>query len=220
MGPGWIGWAPLGLNSQRGLIKPVTTISGTAIQTGQIITPQNVGHVAFGEGTLTERLPFQPAAASTLTGTPLAVGAGTPFTAYAGAAHSLAPSSILMGGEGYRESVLLGGRRSHKPLRVRLGTTLGGRYAVGGTVGEFRGNAFKGVGRMNGPQISPSSHGNSQPRLSILPHGQSAESSRAAGGEVMHAGGGGGLPSTASPGVSASSASHGASSSAGSGGHH
>ena len=222
MGPGWVGWAPLGLNSQRGLMRPVTTISGTAIQTGQIITPQSVGHARFSEGTLTERLPFQPGAGATLTGTPLAAGAGTSFTAHAGGAHTLAPSSILMGGEGDKESALLAGRLLREPLRVRLGTTLGGRYAVGGTVGEFRGDAFKGMGRsggMNGSQTSAYSHGNSQPRLSVLPHGQSAESSRVGGGEMMHAGGGGGFPSTASPGASAPSGSHGASSSA-SGGHH
>jgi hypothetical protein len=213
----------LGLMSARGLT-PVTTVSGTAIRTGQIITPQSVGHARFDQGTLTERLSFQPDAGATLTGTPLAVGAGTSFSAHAGGAHSLAPSSILMGGEGDKESALLGGRPLREPLRVRLGTTLGGRYAVGGTVGEFRGDAFKGMGKiggMNGPGTSASSHGNNQPRLGVLRHGQSAESSGAGGGEMMHAGGGGGgFPSTASHGVSApSSGSQGASSSA-SGGHH
>jgi hypothetical protein len=218
-GPGWVGWAPLGLNSQRGL-RLVTTVSGTAIQTGQIITPQSVGHARFDQGTLTERLPFQPGAGATLTGTPLAAGAGTSFTAHAGGAHTLAPSSILMGGEGDKESALLGERSSHKPLRARLGTTLGGQYAVGGTVGEFRGDAFKGMGRMTGPQTSAHSHGNSQPGLSVLPHGQSAEPSRVGGGEMMHAGGRGGFPSTASHAASAPSGSRGASSSASSGGHH
>jgi hypothetical protein len=222
MGPGWVGWAPLGLVSQRGLIRPVTTISGTAIQTGQIITPQSVGHVGFSEGTLMERLPFQPGAGGTLTGTPLAAGAATSFTAHAGGAHTLAPSSILMGGEGDKESALLAGRSLREPLRVRLGTTLGGRYAVGGTVGEFRGDAFKGMGRsggMNGSQPSEDSHGNSQPRLSVLPHGRSAESSRGGGGEMTDAGGEGGFPSATSPSVTAPSSSHAPSSSPSSGHH-
>ena len=217
-GPGWVGWAPLGLISQRGLT-PVTTVSGTAIRTGEIITPQSVGHAGFDQGTLTERLPFQPGAGATLTGTPLAAGAEASFTAHAGGAHTLAPSSILMGGGGDKESALLG-RRSHEPMRVRLGTTLGGRYAVGGTVGEFRGDAFKGMGGMNGPRTSASSHGNSQSKLSVLPHGQSAQSSPAGSGEMTNAGrGGGGFSSTASHSVSAPSSSQGTSSSA-SGGHH
>jgi hypothetical protein len=213
----------LGLNSRQGLMRPVTTISGTAIQIGQIITPQSVGHAQFSEGTLTQQLPFRPAAGAMLTGTPLASGAATSFAARAGGAHSLAPSSIVMGGEGAKESAWLGGHRLSEPLRVRMGTTLGGRYAVGGTVGEFRGDAFKGMGRsggMNGSRTSPYSRGNSQPRLSVLPHGQSAESSSPGGGGMMRrAGGGGGFPSTSSPSASAPSASHSASSNP-SGGHH
>jgi len=196
----------LGLTPRRGLM-PVTTVSGTAIRTGQIITPQGVGHARFDQGTLTERLPFEPGAGATLTGNPLAAVAGTSFNA-----HSPAPPSILMGGEGDKESALQGGRRSsHEPLRARLGTTLGGRYAVGGTVGEFRGDAFKGIGRIGGVNglTSASSHGNGQPGLSVLPHGQSAESSGFGGGGMMHAAGGGGFPSGASHAVSAPSAGGG-----------
>jgi hypothetical protein len=202
-GPGWIGWAPLGLNTQRGLVRPVTTLSGTAIQTGQVITPQSVGHAQFSEGTLTGPLPFQLGAGATLTGTPSAAGAAMSFTADAGGAHSLAPSSILMDGE---RSAWLAGRPLREPLRVRLGTTLGGRYEVGGTVGEFRGDAFKGMGRsggMRGSQISAYSRGNSQPRLSVLSHRQSAKSSPIDAGELMQAGGGVGYPSTAPSGASA-----------------
>ena len=221
-GPGWVGWAPLGLNSRPGLMRPVTTISGRTIQIGQVITPQSVGHAQFSEGALTEHLPFQPGAGATLAGPPLAARAAASFTAHAGGARTLAPSSILMEGEGGKESAVLAGRRLHEPLRVRLGTTLGGRYAVGGTVGEFRGDAFKGMGRrggMNGFRASALSRGNSQPRLSVLPHGQSAESSGGGGGGMMRAGRGGGFPSTSSPSASAPSASHSASSNP-SGGHH
>jgi hypothetical protein len=222
MGPGWVGWAPLGLNSQPGLINPVTTISGTAIQTGQIISPQSVGHARFSEGTLTKLLPSQPGAGAILAGTRLAAGVGAPLAAPSGGTHALAPSSILMGGEAGKESALLGGHPLREPLRLSLGTTLGGRYAVGGKVGEFHGDAFEGMSRfggMNGSETSPFSRGNSQPRLGVLPHGQSAESSRVGGGEMMHAGGEGGLPSTAPSGASTTSSSHAASSSSG-GGHH
>jgi len=223
MGPGWVGWAPLGLNPQQGLLRQVTTISGTAFQSGQLITPQSVGHVEFKEGTLTEHLPFQPSAGAALAGTPLAARVATPFSAHAGGTHTLAPPTILMGVEGDKESALLGGRTLREPLRIRLGTTLGGRYSVGGTVGEFRGDAFEGMGgrgAMNGLPASAESLGNSQPRLSVLPHGQSAQPSRGDGGEKMHAGDGHGIPSTASPAANATSSSHAASSGASSGGHH
>jgi len=221
MGPGWVGWAPLGLVSQQGLTRPVTTISETAIQTGQMITPQSVGHARLGEGTLTEHLPFQPGAA--LIGAPLATGTAMPFAAHAGGAHTLAPSSILMGVEGDKESALLGGHPLREPLRMRLGTALGGQYAVGGTVGEFRGDAFGGMDRgggMEGFPASPQFGPNSGPRLNILPHGQSAEAPSLNGGEMMHAGGEAGIPSTVSPAVSPTSGSHSTSSSSSTGGHH
>ena len=221
MGPGWVGWAPLGLHPHQGVTRPVTTFSGRAIQIGRMVTPQSVGHAQFSDGTLTQHLPFEPAASVTPTGTSLAARTASSFTARTGGVHSLAPSSILMGGESGKESALLTGRR-HEPLRVRMGTTLGGRYALGGTVGEFRGDAFKGMGRsggMNASQGSAYPRGYSQSRLSVLPHGQSAGSSGPAGGGMMRTGGGGGFPSASSPSMRAPSASHGASSS-GSGGHH
>ena len=221
-GPGWVGWAPLGLNLRQGLLRPVTTISGTAIQTGQIITPQSVGHVGFSEATLTEHLPFQPGNSATLTGTPLAAGAATSFGAHPGGTHSLAPSTILMGVERDKENTLLGGHSLRDPLRVRLGTTLGGRYTVGGTVGEFRGDAFEGMGRrdgMNGASTSADSGANSQPRLSVLPHGRSAQTSRSDAGGMMPAVSEGSLSGAAPPSPNATSSSHGASPSP-SGGHH
>jgi hypothetical protein len=222
MGPGWIGWAPQGLVSQRGLIKPVTTISETAIRTGQIITPESVGHVGLNGGTLTEHLPFQPGAGAILAGTRLEAGAGLAFAAQTGGTHTLAPSSVLMGGEAGKESALLAGRPLREPLRLCLGATLGGRYDVGGKVGEFHGDAFGGmggIGGMNGPETSALSRGNSQPRLSVLPHGQSAESLSAGGDEMMHTGGERSLPITAPPGASAPSESHGASTGSGAGHH-
>jgi hypothetical protein len=198
IGPRWVGWVPLGLASQQGLMGAVTTVSGTAIQTGQIITLLNVGHTGFSEGTWTPRPPFQPGVGATLTGTPLAAGAATSFAAPAGDAHSLAPSSILMGGDGDKESALLGGRSLREPLRLRWDTTLGGRYEVGGTVGEFRGDAFKGMGKsggMNGYQISAYSRGNGPPRLRVLPHGQSAQTLlRMDPGKMTYASNGGAAP--------------------------
>jgi hypothetical protein len=198
-GPGWIGWAPLGLTSKHGPVKPLTTISEKAIQTGQLITPQDVGHAAFSEGTLTKLLPFQPS--PTLIGTRLPAEAAAPFAARAGGAHTLAPYSILMGGEGMKESSLLGGHPLREPLRFQSGTTLGGRYAVGGQVGEFHGDAFAGVGGIGGMNGFPASTHfgpNSGTRLNVLPHGQSDQVPSLSGGEMMHAGGQGGLPSATS----------------------
>jgi hypothetical protein len=219
MGSGWVGWAPLGLYSQRGLTRPIMTIAGTAIQTGQIITPQNVGHAQFSEGTRTQQPPFQFGAGTPLSRAPLAAGIGTSLTAHPAGTHTLAPSSILMGGEGDKESALLGGHSSHQPLRVRLGTTLGGRYAVGGTVGEFRGDAFKGAGGMGGMNGAAYSRGNGQPRLSVLPHGKAGASSPSAGGAMAPAGAAGGMTGAGSARVTSTTTSHSTSSSTG-GGHH
>ena len=218
-GPGWIGWAPLGLNAQQALLRPVTTISAAALQSGQMISPQSVGHVDFKEGTLTEHLPFQPAGGAALTGIPLAAGAMTLSSLHPEGPRTLAPSSILMGVQGGKESALLSGRSLHQPLRYRMGTTLGGRYAVGGTVGEFQGDAFEGVGNKGTGNEFPASAASRGPRLAVLPHGQSAQASRGDGSEMMQGGGASGLPSTASPSTNGASSSHSAGSTTG-GGHH
>jgi len=202
-GPGWIGWAPWGFRSQAGLT-PVTTVSGTAIRTGQVITPEGVGHARLGQATLTSQAPIQPG--------PGAVLAVSSFAPPAGGARTLAPSTILMGGEGNKESALTGGH-SNKPLRVRLGTTLGGRYAVGGTVGEFRGDAFKGM------EKAARTQGNRGSELSVLPHGQAAENTSVAGIGTMHVGGGSASPSAAAHSTSLPSSSSSQSASGG-GGHH
>jgi hypothetical protein len=221
-GPGWIGWTPLGVTAQPGLGRLVKTMPATAIQTGQLITPEGVGHADIKEGTLTQHLPFQPAAGATITGTSLT--AATSFEAHAAGTHALAPSSILMGVEGDKESALVGGRPLRDALRMRLGTTLGGRYEVGGAVGEFRGDAFKGMGGRNGMDgfaDAANSRENSEHRLNILPHGQAA-AARADTSGMMNAGAEAGIPSAAAPAASSStssSSSHSSGAAAG-GGHH
>jgi hypothetical protein len=220
-GPGWIGWAPLGLNPRAGLLRPVTTVSGSAFQAGQIITPATVSHVEFKEATLTEHPPLQPGAGGALSGIPLAAGFATLTSVHPAGAHAPAPSSILMGVEGGKESALLGGRPLREPLRYRLGTTLGGRYTVGGSVGEFQGDAFqKSGGRemMNGIPASAASRGAG---LSVLPHGHSAQSAHAEGGEMMQGGNGAGIPRATTPAANTTtSTSRSASSNAGGAEHH
>jgi hypothetical protein len=133
-----------------------------------------------------------------------------------------------MGVEGTKESALLGGRPLRDALRMRLGTTLGGRYEVGGAVGEFHGDAFKGMGGRNGMDGFPdaaNSGGNGQHRLNVLPHGQAA-AARADTSGMINAGAEGGIPSAASPAAAASSTTSSSSHSSGSGtaaaggGHH
>ena len=204
-GPGFVGWAPFGFRSLGGLT-PVTTVSGTAIRTGEIITPEGIGHARLDQATLTHQAPIERGSG--------AVVDVASFAASAGGARTLAPSSILMGGEGSKESALTGGR-SNRLVRVRLGTTLGGRYAVGGTVGEFRGDGFKEM------EKAARAQGNGQPQLSVLPHGQTAENTGVPERGMMTRGGGGsGLPSAAAHSSAPPSGSPSAAASGASAGHH
>ena len=220
-GPGWLGWSPLGLNPRPGLARPVTTVSSSAFQAGQLITPETVSHAQIKDGTLTERPPVQPGAGAALSGIPLSGGFATLTGAKAAGTHTPAPSSILMGVEGDKESALLRGHPLREPLRYRLGTTLGGRYSVGGTEGEFQGDALQRSGsrEMSGmPGSAATSRGAG---VSVLPHGHSAQAGRAEGGEMMQGGHGIGAPSANAPAPNAATSSaHSASSSAGGAGHH
>ena len=94
-------------------------------------------------------MPFEPGAGAMLSGPALSVSAEA-FTPRGEAPHTMAPASILMGGDGAREESLQGKRSSHEPLRARAGGTLGGQFKVGGGMGEFRGNATGGAHGGNG----------------------------------------------------------------------
>jgi hypothetical protein len=135
-----------------------------------------------------------------------------------------------MGGDAARESLLLAHHGFHsgrEPLRAAQGTTLGGRYEVYGSPGEFRGNAVassgwhgraRGVSGHSGGPIISSRSGGSGPV--IASHGSSGVSSSggggySGGGGVHSSGGGGGMVSGG--GASAGSA---APSAGGGGGHH
>jgi hypothetical protein len=220
-GPGWLGWAPLGLNSRAGLSRPVTTVASSAFQAGQLITPQTVNHVEFKEATLAEHPPLQPGTGAALSGSPLSSGFATLAGTHIAGAHTPAPSSVLMGVEGDKESALLRGRPLREALRYRLGTTLGGRYTVGGTVGEFQGDAFQSPGSREMMSGMPGSAGSRGAGVSVLPHGHSAQAARAEGGEMMQGGNGAGIPSANSPASTATtSTAHSASSGSSTGGHH
>ena len=228
-GRGWVGWAPLGAYGAAGQ-GFITTAPFGVVQNGLLVSPQNVNHLPLRAGTRISDLPFQPGAGAMLSGTRLSAGAEMPGTVRASTAHTMAPASILMGVDAAKEQSLRAAHSGHQPLRVQMGTTLGGSYAVGGTPGVFRGNS------MNGPHGARGPEGMRGPQLSrggmggplILPHGQQSSISRAPSGGTMapSMGGGGGVSNagaqvqTMGPGPSSGSGAHTAGASAGGGGHH
>ena len=226
-GPGWVGWAPLG----RGQRTFINTVPGSVVQNGSMVSPQIVSRAPMTAGTLIKGVPVEPGAGARLSGTLLSSPGGSLFATHPGVVHTSAPASILMGGDPQQEQAAIGRHFNHQPLRARMGTTLGGAYALGGTVGVFRGDAFKG---MHG---SPMPAGKPGPAFSrgaagtpmILPHGQQAAGGVRAGGGGMSSGGGGGYSagsashagaSTSSTGSAGSFGHSGPSAPSGGGGHH
>jgi hypothetical protein len=182
-GPGWIGWAPLGARGIPGQ-NVVTTTSGSVVQNGLPVGPENVIHMPTTAGTEITHMPFQPGSGAMLPGLRLSAAMETIATPRAGTPHSMAPASILMGGDASTESSLQG-KHFNQPLRARMGTTLGGQYRVGGNVGEFRGDAFVGTGGQRGMSGSPGpefSRGGAPGGPTFVPHGQQSSNSSPAGG--------------------------------------
>jgi hypothetical protein len=207
-GPGWIGWAPVGAIGTAGQ-SFVTTAPGGLVQNGRMITPRIVNHVQLSAGTPITRLPFQPGEGAMLSGRRLPAGAEA-FAARTEGLHGTAPAAVLMGGDAGTEGSLQGGHLARQPLRVRLGTTLGGHYAVGGGIGEFRGDAFVNeLGGRPGGIVARTQMGATPSILpSILPHGHQDKMPSPGGGGTMpsNTGGGyqgGGTPSTSPVGSSA-----------------
>ena len=197
-GPGWVGWAPRGVRGAGGQ-SIVTTTPGSVVQNGLLVGPQNVIHMPTTAGTEIKHMPFQPGLGAMQPGPRVsAAAAGTPMGPRAVMSHGTAPPSILMGGNAATESSLQG-RHFNEPLRVRMGTTLGGQYRVGGNVGEFRGNAFKGSA---GPQGMNGGQGPQFPRGAaaggpiFMPHGPSSPNAPQMGGNAPMAGRGAGAGNT------------------------
>ena len=212
-GPGWIGWAPVGAAGPN----IVTTAPGGVIQNGLAINPQTVNHVPLKAGAKIKTLPFEPGAGAMLSGTPLSGNAEALFTPSAGTKRAIAPASILMGVDGEKELTLTGS--THQPLRVRMGTTLGGHYEVGGTLGEFRGDGLTDTRGAQGPREAEGpgfsfNAGTGGP--TILAHGQQVAISLAGGGvPIMPTEPAGlGNPTGPSPATGATESTHPASSGA------
>lgn len=216
-GPGWIGWRPRGGSgrparpgpgSHRGLeylgTNKVTTVPVAVFQNRQMITPQMLGHVEQGEGASLGHAPPAPpaatgsrAAAGTLPNafTASAAGGHSPTTNsrnVAGVRNAPAPSTVVMGGSAAAEAALLQAHEhgsAGQPLRVVMGSTLGGEFMMLARSGEYRGSAF------NGPLSYGWSGG------VVLPHGHRAPPRMSAqgtisGGHVSHVGHEGGASSS------------------------
>lgn len=189
-GPGWIGWCPKsgqghpgpspprpphsGPGPRPGIEHPgasyITTVPDDVFQNRRMLSPRMVNHVEAGKEADRYHAPPPPngAAAHPLT-TPLAAtrsqAAAGEVSSVGGTRHAPAPPSILMGGNAAQESALLQTHdhgSSSQPLRVVMGPTLGGEFAMLASAGEFRGSGFTG----------PLSYGWSGTVL--LPHGHGA----------------------------------------------
>ena len=241
-GPGWYGWAPIQPGHHR--IPPgrphlpgvgpvtghrpllITKVPAGAIEKGQMITAQVVTRVPATEANKidhppAETLPHTIAASNAAGAMP---GRAAPPGTLPGFGNATAPATVLMGGDPAREGSLLahrgflGGVR--QPLRAAQGTTLGGRYPVQGSVGEFHGNASSGGGwhshvggsggRDGAPVISSRSRGSG---VSVASHGSSG--GVASGGHSAGSGGGG---ASVGGGISAGSGGHSGGGSVGGGG--
>jgi len=250
-GPGWYGWAPIQpghprvppgrprlpgvgpLTSQRSL--RIVKVPASVIQKGQMVTAQVVTRVPATDANKIEQPPAEESPRTTFASNANAAmpGRPAPQEAQPGFGHATAPATVLMGGEEATEGSLLAhhgllGAGAHAPLRTALGTTLGGRYPVSGSAGEFRGSAATGGGwhghsgnsggRGGGPIISGRSGGSG---VVVASHGSSGGGSSGGGGKGSASGGGGGF--SGGGGVSASAGGHsggGASAGGGGGGHH
>lgn len=206
----------------------IVTVPTSVVQHRQLITPQIVNHIPLTVANMIEHPPFEPVLRSTSAETTsksnTATAAALPTPAPTGGRrpgfashHASAPSTILMGGDAGKESALLAEHHLHlgrEPLRDIEGATLGGRFPVRGSTGEFRGSAFGGgeknggASGKNGPLVgSTVSRSAGGSGAVIMSHGQGGGGSRgvsysggggvssSSGGGGAHSGGGGGIAS-------------------------
>jgi hypothetical protein len=231
----------------------VTVVPISVVQNRGMITPQIAKRTSVGAENRIELPPFElaappkPAATAPAAGgrgtsnsnaTTAAAALGPASTVKLGkgfaAQHASAPPTILMGGDAKKESALLSGhhlRSRSEPLRARTGTTLGGRYIVRGSPGEFRGEVFKGGGVSGASATRGSQGGPTTVRASggagavVVSHGSGGGSLHGGpgggrgGGGGGYSGGGGGR-SVGGGGGEVRGGGGGGGASAGGGGHH
>ncbi len=257
-GPGWYGWAPIQpshprippgrprlpgvgpVSAHRGGL--IVKVPASVIQKGQMVTAQVVTRVPATNANKIEQPPAEASPRTTFASNANAAMPGRPAPpgAHPGFGHATAPATVLMGGDLAREGSLLAHRGflggTREPLRAAQGTTLGGRYPVYGSAGEFHGSAtngggwhghFGGAGGHGGAPVISSRGGGSG--ISVASHGSSGGGASGGGGRGSASSGGGGF-SGGGGGVSASAGGHsggggvssggGASAGGGGGGHH
>lgn len=199
-GPGWLGWAPLGAVGVAGQ-NMVVAAPGGAVQNGLALNSENVARVPLSAGTRIKTVSFEPGAGAMLSGPPLIAGGKSLFAPHAGVEHTSAPESVLMGGTADRESSARGEHSDHQPLHMRMGTTLGGTYALRGGAGEFRGERLGAAAFSRNSGMGPT----------LLPHGQQAAMVNRGSGTIRSENWGGmrqaGAPSASVSGSSMSRAS-------------
>jgi len=204
------------------------------VQNRQMITPEIVSRGLPPGGTAIERPPFEPSARPALAASAVASNTsasattrdlapiGGPGSGFA-SQHGSAPPTILMGGDPADEKLLLASHHFHsgrEPLRAAQGTTLGGRYALHGSPGEFRGNASVGGGKNGGVGGPMTSHSFGGSGVAIASHGSSGGGSGGSSSGGGHSSGGGGGMASGGGGSSSSAGHSGGGGSAGGGGHH
>jgi ferric-dicitrate binding protein FerR (iron transport regulator) len=243
-GPGWIGWSPSGAFHPRPLpphrphptqlARELVRVPTAVVQNRQMITPEIVSRGLPAGGVAIDRPPFEPSArpalaASAVASNPSASARtralfpfGGPGLGFA-SQHGSAPPTIFMGGDPADEKLLLASHHLHsgrEPLRAAQGTTLGGRYALHGSPGEFRGNASAGGGKNGGVGGPMTSHSFGGSGVAIASHGSSGGGSGGSSSGGGHSSGGGGGMGSGGGGASSSAGHSGGGGGGGGGGHH
>jgi len=219
-----------------GALRAVTTVPVNVVENGLLVTPKLTSHVMATQGTKIDPPSFPSLLVGgtgvALKAAPAPAAGGKETGQVAGSPplmrNASAPATILMGGNAEAEKAFLQGHSnplarvmgfSHdEPLHAREGTTLGGRFAMGGSVGEFHGEApGHGGGMGAGGSAVVTSHSSGGAGPVVMSHASSGGGSY--GGGSVHSGGGGGSVNVSS-GASASSSSGGSGGASSGGGHH
>lgn len=147
-GPGYVGWAPMGLHGAPVCTSAncVTAVRSGVLQNGGLINTATRVPVRAGLLRPVSSLNLAPGSMARLSGTPVGRGALTAGAAaqqLAARRSALAPNVVIMGetaAQRAAEAKVETGHRSFfsrafsgrgaQPIQARLGNTLGGRYAV------------------------------------------------------------------------------------------
>jgi hypothetical protein len=245
-GPGYIGWAPMGIGGRPVCTQAncITAVRPAVLQRGELISAATRVPVTPGQVLRPISSPnIVPSALARLSGTPVGRGPQTQEVARQQTIAGSAPRILFMGqtpAQGAKELSALTAHKSFfgraftsekaQTVQARLGNTLGGHYAIGrsgGANGLRATNA--GVGSQTRYEGSPmllphaSATGYSHPMARMDEGGGIRAVSQGSSGGSSGARGNGGFSNSPGAGVGSSTgmagASHGAAASSGGGGH-